>query len=464
MFDKFLAILFLVSVRLFNVESAYCHYERDIFSQYKCVLTNENVLTENDMLNIRGEHLANYGNENVTSVTVSNITIQVFPSLIIDQFINLEAIYLDAKNVKSFGSPITNCLSLGYIFMSHNDISTIPGSIFQNCINLLTISLMNNSISNIDENAFVGLSSIMSLIISHNRITSLQPNIFASLSSLLNLYISNNEIQEIKPEIFSYLPSLSILDLRANKITSWNSTFLANNQKLRHLDLSGNQIQSIDGNAFANLPNLRTLSIGSLLTQVPVLASLGQLENLYLNKNEIKEVSTESFKSLVNLKDLDLSENLIGSIDFSMRPEKILSKLERLNLKLNNISVIQDNAFSMLESLTDLNLAGNELEILQEKSIRPIDKMKRLEISFNKINKMEKKLFDGVDSLQLLSEGNVCFNGTVIIRNMQDMNNFKDTVTPLLKDCFNTASTKSINLIMQIVTALALMTSFLRVY
>ena len=452
MLTKFYLICVLIIFTKFSdVQSVECSFQLSTLGVYSCSINEQIILSEENLLPVTGDHLPGYDNSNVTILWSVGSDIQVFPSIVIDEFINLESVIL-SSGTRNFKSHISNCNNLGILLLLSNRITAISGGIFRNCRRLETLGMINGLINSIDENAFEGLTGLKQLTLSINQIKSLAPRTFANLHLLTQLSIDNNQLEGITSGIFDSLTLLETLDLRQNNITSWDPSILENNLKLRTLFLSGNLIQIIDGNTFANLQNLRLLSVGSLIEEIPTFLNLGQLEELNLNSNRIKEVSADSFKSLVSLKVLRLSFNEIELVNFTMRPEKILSQLENLTLMFNRLTTLQDNAFSMLENMNMLQLAFNQIERLNENTIRPITQLRYLDIRSNRVRKIEQKLFDGVSILEFRANNNICFNANFTINNTLNNYDFETRILPLMENCFNFGTTTKDNLLAVIIS------------
>lgn len=433
-------LLIIFTSKFSNVQSAVNITFQAGSGIYIATTNDQVILDEDSMLPIVGEHVPGYGNSDVTLLLSGFSIIKVFPSLIIDEFVNLKDFLLNSVEMVSFGRPITNCQNLETFRLSFNEFSTIPGGIFRNC-NKVQISVLSyNKITNFDNNAFEGLSGLRELHLSNNQVKIINPNIFGNLSSLILIDLEDNVIEELSPGIFGSSPLLDTLKLKGNIITTWNSSILENNRNLRYLGLSSNHLQSLDGYAFANLPNLQTLSLGRFLEEIPTFINLGQLETLDITTNEIKHVSAEPFRSLASLKFLFLRNNLIETVNLTMRADKFLTNLEYLSLRANRIATIQDNAFSMLEKLNELELSGNLIVQLNKNSIRPIAQLRTLNVGSNTIRKIERELFDEVSVLQFLSTGNICFDGELSINNTLNNDDYKNLIAPQLEQCFTASA------------------------
>lgn len=449
MFKLFSIWFFLsISAKLCHGQGTICTYVLSETGVYTCRIDGQTILNDENMLPVTGIHLPGYGVENVTLLSSFRSTITVFPSPVVDNFRNVQQIYLSSQ-MHTFNRSLTNCDHLDFLFLSFNNFSTFSGGIFENCLRLTTLTLDWSFIDNIEPDAFVGLSSLQNLSLSNNRINELTPGTFAPLSSLLFLDLSNNNIEKLSTEVFSSLTLLRSLSLRDNYISTWYSTILTN-VNLTSLDLSRNNITAILGDAFENLPNLQTLTLGNRnfddgLAEIPIFTGLRQLETFILSENIIRNVSADSFRNLANLRNLDLSSNRIETLDFEMQPDRRFDRLERLSIWNNWIRNIPDNTFTALVNLNDLDLSHNLINRLSGRSINPIKQMRRLQVSYNLIWGIQRSLFDEVSLLEFQAFRNPCFDGIVHINNTIDNNDFEDRVVPLLSRCFNFASTVEIN-------------------
>lgn len=429
-----LTLLIIICAKHIKAQGSTCTYDINDRGVYRCTIRDQIILDEQSMLPVGGIHIPGFGNENVTSFTSSNTTMPIFPSLIIDAFVNLEEIIL-ALTTETFQSPITNCQHLERLTMIVNDLTYFGGGIFRSCFNLTSMLVTFNDIEHIEDNAFDGLTSLQNLTLSNNRISSLSTSMFAPLTSLVRLDLDGNRIGELAPRIFM------------------------NNAQLETVDLSHNMIRRIDGDAFFGLQNLHTLRIGRLLDEIPIFTNLDSLQVLSLSNNNIMRVSADSFRNLPNLRDLDLSGNRIMLVNFTRGSERLLTKLERLDIRTNWIENLQDNAFTMLENMNDLDLSVNRIQRLNENSIRPIVQLRRLNVGWNRMQRIERGLFDGASNLEFQSVGNVCFDGDVNITFVDNYADFEDRVVPLLNECFNFANSVRVNLFVLMISFVKIMSA-----
>ncbi|XP_037038617.1 leucine-rich repeat-containing protein 15-like [Bradysia coprophila] len=432
-----LIIVALTDIR--TIEAVTCTYELSETSVYSCNLINQTILTERDMDAETGTHMPGFTNENVTLFISLTSVIEIFPSTLINRFVNLDSVALFSVRMKQFTSPIGNCDHLINIVLMLNQITSVPGNIFQNCRQLTDIFLDVNTISHIDIGAFTGLTRLRRLSLTNNQISYLDPLVFQPIRNLTILNLDSNLIWEVRAETFGLLPLLTNLTLNANSITTWTSTFHNSNQALQELRLDRNQISSLSSDTFANLPQLKTLRVGDSIEELPTFSGLNSLEELWLNYNKLKVISADSFKNLKSLRLLQLSFNNIESVNFTLTPTTAgsLPNLTSLNLLFNSITEIPDGTFTLLTNLRDLNLCRNRIEFLSAESIRPIIQIRTLDVAFNQIARIERDLFAGVTNLTFRSQRNVCFDGDVSIGSSDD---FENGVDALLEPCFSFAT------------------------
>ena len=250
---------------------------------------------------------------------------------------------------RTFSCPFSGCLNISdqirkdtrIIRLQDNNITYIQRLAFPE---LTTLDLADNKISVINQYAFQSLTKLKALYLSNNLITTLaheEHTYFATLIDLQFLHISQNRLTQIGPGIFyPYLPNLKTLDLSYNNISIITSDCISDMVSLEEVKLNNNILTNVTGRLH-NLPMLRSL---------------------YLNQNKIKDLGADTFSDLPCLQTLDLSFNQISVIDddtFTLGNER--SQLELLNLKHNNIKVLNPQIFSRLASLKTLYLDYNSL-------------------------------------------------------------------------------------------------------
>ncbi|XP_044124429.1 LOW QUALITY PROTEIN: extracellular matrix protein 2-like [Bufo gargarizans] len=114
------------------------------------------------------------------------------------------------------------------------------------------------------------------------------------------------------------------------------------------------------------------------MTYLPLMTDLG-LKTLYLAENEISKLPARAFAGLPNLEWLDLSKNKLGDSGLSYDVFKNLTKLKRLNLDGNHLTVLPQ----LPTSLQELKVNDNKLLELNHHSFRGLGNLLNLEMEGN---------------------------------------------------------------------------------
>ncbi|KAE8583112.1 hypothetical protein XENTR_v10020430 [Xenopus tropicalis] len=111
---------------------------------------------------------------------------------------------------------------------------------------------------------------------------------------------------------------------------------------------------------------------------LPLMTDYG-LQTLYLAENEISKLPARAFSGLPNLEWLDLSKNKIDDSGLSFDVFKNLTKLKRLNLDGNHLTMLP----FLPPSLQELKVNDNELKELDKHSFRGLSNLLTLELEGN---------------------------------------------------------------------------------
>ncbi|KAG8519767.1 Toll-like receptor 8 [Galemys pyrenaicus] len=191
----------------------------------------------------------------------------------------------------------------------------------QNLTQLKVLNLSRNSIYTLTEYQLRS-ASLRELVFSGNRLDLLwnaedsrYQQLFQCLSNLSRLDLAFNNLQRIPNEVFLNLPrSLTELYLNNNMLNFFNWTLLQHFPRLRLLDLSGNQLSSLTSSLSTVTSSLQTLLLRqNRISQLPAgfLSEASSLVHLDLSSNLLKTVnkSTGQGKAAINLAVLDLRGN-----------------------------------------------------------------------------------------------------------------------------------------------------------
>uniref|UniRef100_H2YXG4 Uncharacterized protein n=1 Tax=Ciona savignyi TaxID=51511 RepID=H2YXG4_CIOSA len=309
------------------------------------------------------------------------------------------------------------------------------------------LDLSNNEIKEIERDAFDGLSQLSSLVMYGNKITSLPAGIFTHMHNLQMLLMNANKIKCLRQDVFSGLRSLTLLSLYDNKLQSISRGTFANLRSIETMHLAQNPficdchmrwlvnyvkkykvetsgakcagprrlagkkissaktrkmrcngkniIFSASGIAAECIPEAECpnqcrcdgsivdcsrQALTAIPDNIPPYAS-----ELFLNHNRIQMITSVGlFQKLRNLKKIDLSNNQLTAIEdgaFSgagsvlelmVRNNHLmcignhtfagLSTVRHLDLYSNQIATILSGAFATMSSLSTLNLLSNPLD------------------------------------------------------------------------------------------------------
>uniref|UniRef100_A0A4W5JVY8 Leucine rich repeat transmembrane neuronal 4 n=1 Tax=Hucho hucho TaxID=62062 RepID=A0A4W5JVY8_9TELE len=223
-----------------------------------------------------------------------------------------------------------------WLYMDHNQISSLGSRVFQGVRRLKELILSSNKISQLHNATFHGVPNLRSLDLSYNKLQVLQPGQFHGLKKLQNLHLRSNGLTNVPIRAFLECRSLEFLDLGYNRLRALTRTTFLGLQRLMELHLEHNQFSRINFFLFPRLANLRAL---------------------YLQWNRIRAVNQGLPWTWHTLQKLDLSGNEIQTLDPAVF--HCLPNLQTLNLESNKLSNVSQEAVSAWISLNSISLAGN---------------------------------------------------------------------------------------------------------
>ncbi|XP_073403171.1 platelet glycoprotein Ib alpha chain [Dendrobates tinctorius] len=169
-----------------------------------------------------------------------------------------------------------------------------------------------------------------------------------------------------------------------------------------------------------NSKNMEETSCTNLgLSVLPVTDIPKNTAILLLSYNNFKSLSTSMFKGFKDLTELEVTDNGMTNFDIdiplmieelnlannSLRklPKvSLLSALKTLHLSNNQISTIQENAFTGLMRLTMLKLQHNHIDSLSEEVFMGLPKLNHLDLSYNQLRHLPNRLLSRSESLVIL--------------------------------------------------------------
>ncbi|XP_018534811.1 toll-like receptor 13 [Lates calcarifer] len=307
----------------------------------------------------------------------------------------LRELDLSSNNIRELGcDDFTNQTMLRQLSLYQNSVSALSECVFKDLIQLQVLKLQTNRISNLNGAFQMYLPNLRQLLLNGNELTTIKHGEFRGLQSLQNLSLHDNQIQDLKNRCFIGLTNLTDILLQKNHIkeTEINKGVFNDLINLRRLDLRENCIKYDDCSAlpyapFSQLSRLETLAIPSqhrrLKSHLPrnflqgltnlsefnarniQLLSLHkdmfnytpQLQTLDISSNDLRDLSPELFSPIQNLQSLYISHVDLGSLDFLI--DANLTKLEFLQARKNQYSVISEEIIQSLPALVYVDLFGN---------------------------------------------------------------------------------------------------------
>ncbi|XP_006744587.1 leucine-rich repeat-containing G-protein coupled receptor 5, partial [Leptonychotes weddellii] len=138
---------------------------------------------------------------------------------------------------------------------------------------------------------------------------------------------------------------------------------------------------------------------GNALTYIPkgAFAGLYSLKVLMLQNNHLRQVPMEALQNLRSLQSLDLSYNLLEDLpSFS-----VCQKLQKIDLRHNEIYEIKVDTFQQLLGLRALNLAWNKIAIIHPNAFSTLPSLRKLDLSSNRLSSLPVTGLHGLTHLKL---------------------------------------------------------------
>ncbi|XP_053442646.1 leucine-rich repeat-containing G-protein coupled receptor 5 isoform X2 [Nycticebus coucang] len=330
---------------------------------------------------------------------LQNNQLRQVPTEALQNLGSLQSLRLDANHI-SYVPPgcFTGLHSLRHLWLDDNALTEIPFQAFRSLSALQAMTLALNKIHHIPDYAFGNLSSLVVLHLHNNRIHSLGKKCFDGLHSLETLDLNYNNLDEF-PTAIRTLSNLKELGFHSNNIRSIPEKAFVGNPSLITIHFYDNPIQFVGRSAFQHLPELRTLALNgaSQITEFPDLTGTANLESLTLTGAQISSLPQTSCDQLPNLQVLDLSYNLLEDLpSFSL-----CQKLQKIDLRHNEIYEIKVDTFQRLPSLRSLNLAWNKIVIIHPNAFSTLPSLIKLDLSSNLLSSFPVTGLHGLTHLKL---------------------------------------------------------------
>ncbi|XP_041971310.1 leucine-rich repeat-containing protein 40 [Aricia agestis] len=333
---------------------------------------------------------------------------------------NLQHLNISRNELQNLSDNYFNNWVLQHLDISHNELRTVAPAALQHLPNLARLLIADNphlGIARLDTQLLVGTGrrlqqidasrtglskvpeafthSVRFLSLVGNNITAIRCGDLDSYPLLQSLDFSENKISSIEDDSLGRLEMLLFLNVNKNYLGAVPKSLP---DELKYLSFNDNLIKNLSILDFKNLPNLKILLIkNNLISYIEdhVFDDLLSLEMLDLSNNPIRTLSSNTFDGPLSLRDLRLCflnvsmPGADGSFPMSS-PESVqmlhlksspglarllladsaalaaFSRLQYLDLRMNNISEVRNDLLFYLVQLKTLRLHGNRLNCTNE--------------------------------------------------------------------------------------------------
>ncbi|KAK7106097.1 uncharacterized protein [Littorina saxatilis] len=376
------------------------------------------------------QRLSSLGELDLSKNRLHNVSGGVFQGL--GDLVRLDLAHNDLKAVST--STFKGLEKVEHLDLSHNSLITLRKASFTPLSNLWWLSLRSNRMKWLPEHLFGGLKWLNYLDLSDNQLLldheALPPEVFSPLIKLNYLLLDHNDrrtegrypkqvftplsqLRHLSIDTFStvefhqdfaQLAQLRTLELPACKIKSLTSDSFSGLQvsPLLTIRLDGCPLQETRGCPFCGFENLETFSFTNRPSQFvdahdspgTPLELLGpenallrriNMSNVNFRPDSVQYFADHTLKNLDRLEVLDLSNNKLQGVHFSLKVSvkqillsgnkfqsipvnlRDLSRLNLLDMKDNGISFLTESERAFLNGLAksqlfNIRLAGNQFQ------------------------------------------------------------------------------------------------------
>lgn len=204
-------------------------------SDYTCNLVNISIPAPNIFVtSVKGEHLVNRSNKDVTAVQISEGNFNYLP-LGLELFFNFTLYGITETNIKQVQkNDFERIEDLTVIEINRNPLKSVPENLFKNQFKVIILSMRECQLKELPTLLFQDLTELKILWIGSNEIEDLNVNLFANNLKLEEVLINNNKIKIIGGDLFKSLIHLKRLDLNNNVCI--NEDLNANGNKLEFFE------------------------------------------------------------------------------------------------------------------------------------------------------------------------------------------------------------------------------------
>ena len=281
-----------------------------------------------------------------------------------------------------------------FILLSNN-ISFVANNSFINHPALKDLDLGDNFIKTIDILAFHGLYNLITLSLFDNLLDFIPSKAFDDLIALQELSLYNNLFYHIPQEALSKLPTLMdfAFTLHGSQLFTWENIKSWNMESLFVTGYHG-QILRLSNESFVNTRKINSLwLVCDADAEFNAYKPLTELKDFYMECSKLDQLHSVT----PTLQHLQLYfSSTCGGIPLkvastvSMRPLQKFQTLQDLTLG-QQISSIEDNAFSWAFTLTTLQLSNNVIEYISPGAFNNLTNLQILNLTSNSLAALPSK-------------------------------------------------------------------------
>ena len=385
--------------------------------------------------------------------------IRTLPNKMFTSLRNIQVLDLSDNLISTMeGEALKSVTSLRYLDLSRNPMQSLhagflcdasaleilliqgthfhdfPIHIFDCTVKLKNLSYLDFSDSlmhSIPHNAFKNIPNIKLLNLTSNNINNslIQRDAFVGLRKLLTIDFTENDLTLIPETLCEHAPEVQYLHMAENRLKSFNFQSIDSCSHLMFLDLSHNDIVNLFGE-ISNPSTLQILKVSkNFIKTLPMsgfLRGAGNLTALDLSMNTLYFITQNAFHGLFSLRKLDISNNMLKNSSTPLFGS--LRSLEELDLSVNNYIKIRSGFFDGLHNLTVLNLSRNDLELLEDRAFDGMTNLQVLDLRHNFLATFQDRVFSTTTNLKtlllsqnkILSLDNVIFPKSLITLNVDE--------------------------------------------
>ncbi|XP_078593017.1 uncharacterized protein LOC144871461 [Branchiostoma floridae x Branchiostoma japonicum] len=231
----------------------------------------------------------------------------------------LKSLSINYNNLHSFPTDLNDANLLEALYLNNNPIEEPLEEQFSALHRLSTLYLSNITClkGTLNSKALCGLGALKELWLSFNELSTLPPSTFQNTTVLSTMWLQNNNLTELSTGLFHSLTELNQLDLSFNQLSHLDPDTFLGLDKLRFLILTGNNFTNMAhvAPALASLPSEVALNLKEnpfvYLGRESFKVPMKHANILSMSRSHIRviEEGTFMYETFSNLTTLELDQN-----------------------------------------------------------------------------------------------------------------------------------------------------------